>query len=445
MASTSDRRRYAIVGTGGRAEMYTRALAADFPETAELVALCDVNQTRMDVHLGVLRDAGLPPVPTYSAKDFDRMLTEQRVNGLVVTTVDRFHDDYIVAGMRAGCDVVTEKPMTIDAARCRRILAAQAETGRRLTVTFNYRYSPVATKVREVLASGAIGEIGSVHFEWTLDTVHGADYFRRWHRDKANSGGLMVHKATHHFDLVNWWIDSAPERVFGLGKLFFYGDENGRRRGLARDYVRAHGNPQAADDPFAIRLEDNPKLQALYLDAEHEDGYFRDQNVFGAGITAEDDMAVTVRYRSGATMSYHLTAYSPWEGYRVMFNGSLGRLELEVTERAFAQSDAAPAPPEAGAVLHGAGPADESAGARLLLRPLWAEPSEIPLPAPEGGHGGGDARMLNDIFGADPEPDPLGRRSSHRDGALSLLTGLAANESFVTGLPVDVADLVDVH
>ena len=46
--------------------------------------------------------------------------------------------------------------------------------------------------------------------EWLLDTRHGADYFRRWHRNKNNSGGLMVHKATHHFDLVNWWMIPTP-------------------------------------------------------------------------------------------------------------------------------------------------------------------------------------------------------------------------------------------
>ena len=60
--------------------------------------------------------------------------------------------------------------------------------------------------------SGVIGDVLSVDFHWMLDTHHGADYFRRWHRNKQNSGGLMVHKATHHFDLVNWWLSSVPER-----------------------------------------------------------------------------------------------------------------------------------------------------------------------------------------------------------------------------------------
>jgi predicted dehydrogenase len=437
MSASTPRTRYAVVGLGSRAQMFVRALSDTHADRTELAAFCDVNRTRMAAHNQTL-DA---PVPAYAAADFGVMLDRERIDAVVVTTVDRTHDEYIVAALRAGCDVVSEKPMTVDAQRCRRILDAQAETGRKVTVTFNYRYNPVHAKVREVLASGAIGEIGSVHFEWLLDTRHGADYFRRWHRDKANSGGLMVHKATHHFDLVNWWIASAPETVFGLGRLFFYGDENGARRGLARPYARAHGEPSAADDPFAIDLAGSPTLKSLYLDAEHEDGYHRDQNVFGPGVSIEDDMAVAVRYRSGATMSYHLTAYSPWEGYHVAFNGSQGRLELDVVENSFVE--AAGANRVAGRALHGA-EAPPAGWSRLTLRRHWEKPVELDLPDAGGaGHGGGDERMLADIFGGDqPGADPLGRAATHRDGALSLLTGLAANRSFETGLPVRADEIL---
>ena len=62
-----------------------------------------------------------------------------------------------------------------------------------------------------------------MHFEWLLDTAHGADYFRRWHRLKDVSGGLLVHKSTHHFDLVNWWLADVPTRVYASGGLKFYG------------------------------------------------------------------------------------------------------------------------------------------------------------------------------------------------------------------------------
>ncbi|GAB3903837.1 Gfo/Idh/MocA family oxidoreductase [Kibdelosporangium lantanae] len=426
-------KRYAVVGTGARAELYVRALARG---AGELVGFADVNATRMAVHNDLVRELGNDPVPTYRADEFLTMLDEQRVDVVIVTTVDRYHDTYIVEALDAGREVITEKPMTVDAPSCAKILEAVHRNDGKLTVTFNYRYNPVHEKVRQVLASGEIGRIGSVHFEWLLDVRHGADYFRRWHRDKANSGGLLVHKATHHFDLVNWWLDAAPARVYASGRLFFYGAENGARHGYARDYTRAHDAPTAASDPFAIHLAEHPWLTKLYLNAEHEDGYQRDQNAFGPGVSIEDDLAVLVHYSTGTHLTYHLTAYSPWEGYRVMFNGSKGRLELEVVENDHVN-------PGRGPAVHGTTANPEAGWATLTVHPFWKPPFAVPLDHSREGHGGADARMLQDIFM--PDDDPLGRRADHRDGALSLLTGFAANQSLVTGEPANVADLLDLR
>ncbi|WP_405855916.1 Gfo/Idh/MocA family oxidoreductase [Streptomyces sp. NBC_01515] len=437
---TARRRRCAVVGLGARAQLFTQALSGPYKDRVELVGFCDVNAHRMAVHSQWIG----ADVPAYAAEDFEEMLRRERVDLVVVCSVDRTHDHYIVRALEAGCDVVTEKPMTTDAPRARRILDARRRTGREVRVAFNYRYNPVHAAVKETLASGAIGEIGSVHFEWLLDLRHGADYFRRWHRDKANSGGLMVHKASHHFDLVNWWLGTAPESVYALGGLFFYGEEAGRRRNLARDYVRAHGSPAAEGDPFAVRLADSPVLSALYLDAEAEDGYHRDQNVFGPGVTIEDDMAVLVSYTSGASLTYHLNAYAPWEGYRIAFNGSGGRLELLVEEstwtRPRARTDGA------SAVMHGAAVGDDAGRTQLLLRRFWEQPTEVKVATGEGGHGGGDVRMLEDLFGGPPTsgPDPLGRAAGATDGARSLVTALAANQSFETGLPVKARDLLEM-
>ncbi|MGC5567233.1 Gfo/Idh/MocA family protein [Streptomyces sp. FR-108] len=444
-SGSASRRRCAVVGLGARARLFTQALAGPYADRVDLVGFCDVNAHRMAVHNDWLTadHPGREPVPAYAAEDFDLMLRRERVDLVVVCSVDRTHDDYIVRALEAGCDVVTEKPMTTDADRARRILAARRRSGREVRVAFNYRYNPVHSAVRELIAAGEIGEVGSVHFEWLLDLRHGADYFRRWHRDKADSGGLMVHKATHHFDLVNWWLGTEPETVFAQGGLFFYGDEAGGRRGLARPYTRAHGSPSAGDDPFAVHLADSPVLSALYLDAEGEDGYHRDRNVFGPGVSIEDDMAVLVRYASGASLTYHLTAYAPWEGYRVAFNGSEGRLELLVEESTWSRPDVRT--DGGSAVLHGADVGDEAGRTELLLRRHWERPREVKVPTGEGGHGGGDVRMLQDLFGPRRSaPDPLGRAADALDGAKSLVTGLAANESFVTGAPVRVRDLLDV-
>jgi predicted dehydrogenase len=326
--------------------------------------------------------------------------------------------------------VVTEKPMTVDAPRCRRILDAVAETGRQVTVAFNYRYNPLHEQVRRLLADGAVGEIGSVHFEWLLDVRHGADYFRRWHRDKRNSGGLMVHKATHHFDLVNWWLESSPELVFGLGSLAFYGRAAAEARGVTQFYDRGTDHPNAKDDPFALSLADGGMLEGLYLNGAKEDGYRRDQSVFSDGISIEDTMNLVVRYRNGAQMSYTLSAYSPWEGYRIAFIGDAGRIELEDLEKSYISA------------VGGEIGQSASESQRVTVFPRWSRPYDATPPAAAGEHGGGDALLLEDIFGEAPPADPLGRRADHIAGARSILTGIAANQAFATGLPVRVDELV---
>ena len=433
----SSRQRHAIVGTGSRSGMFCRALTDTYAATTELVAICDINPLRMaawQAHHGTA-------VPTYAPADFETMIREQRVQTVIVTSIDRTHDDYICRAMEAGCDVISEKPMTIDAARCSRILRTQQATGRRLIVTFNYRYAPRNAKVREVLASGAIGDVQSVHFEWMLDTQHGADYFRRWHRDKANSGGLMVHKSTHHFDLVNWWLGTRPATVMAMGGLRFYGATNAAARGEPRTYARGTGEPAAAGDPFALDLAANEHLKKMYLECESADGYRRDQNVFGPGISIEDDLGVLVRYASGAVMTYHLVAYAPWEGYRVMFNGTKGRLEYDVTERAYTSGGDDDHNFVTNVIGGAAAPIKEPVS--LLLRPHWQPAQLIEIPETnEGGHGGADGRMLADIFAPTGKPDPLGRAAGIIDGAYSILSGIAANQSLATGQPVTVAGLV---
>lgn len=101
-----------------------------------------------------------------------------------------------------------------------------------------------------------------------------------------------MHKSTHHFDLANFWIGSQPEEVFVFGDLIFYGKENAEKRGVTRFYDRATGNPIAKNDPFALYLDENQHLKAMYLEAEQEDGYRRDQSVFGDGISIEDTLGV---------------------------------------------------------------------------------------------------------------------------------------------------------
>jgi predicted dehydrogenase len=422
--------KYAIVGTGGRHAMFRRAVTETYGQANELVGLCDSNEKRLALSANEVPEPKGNGVATYMAADFGRMLSEQRPDKVIVTTPDYLHHEYIIAAMKAGCDVMTEKPMTTDIGRLRAVLDAQRETGRSITVTFNYRYTPARTQLKDILLSGAIGEITAVDFRWHLDRVHGADYFRRWHRYKDKSGGLLVHKSTHHFDLMNWWVGSTPRSVAATGKRVFYTPAMAFELGLGEHAERCHECPVFDKCDYRLDIETDPALRELYLEAEDVDGYFRDRCVFAEDITIEDTMQVEVVYANGVSLNYTLCAYSPWEGFEIKFHGTKGELTHRHVE------------------VHGVfgGVRDKAAAEDAFTTTLHVagqQPRQIDVWTGSGDHGGADPVMLGYLF--DPEhvePDRYNRGSSHIDGAWSILTGIAANASIAGGKTIDVDQLL---
>ena len=156
----------------------------------------------------------------YAPDDFDRMVRETRPDVIVVTCHDAMHHHYVIQALKHDLDVIVEKPLTTDEAKCVAIVKAQARSRGRVRVTFNYRYTAATTKIRELIAAGRIGRVVSVDLNWTLDTWHGSSYFQRWNRLRDMSGGLSIHKACHHFDLVHWWIGQKVSEVYAHGAWY---------------------------------------------------------------------------------------------------------------------------------------------------------------------------------------------------------------------------------
>ncbi|MGW9113379.1 Gfo/Idh/MocA family protein [Microbacterium sp. NPDC055683] len=431
--------RYALIGAGARAQMYLHAMAGVHAAHAELVAWGDVNPGRLAWNARALAAAGLPEPARLDLDDLGAALARSGVERVIVTAPDHAHADVVVASLEAGADVVVEKPLTIDLEGARRIADAVARTGGDVVTTFNYRYSPRNAALREVIARGEIGEVTSVHFEWLLDTSHGADYFRRWHRHKRNSGGLLVHKSSHHFDLASWWLGDEPVRVFASGGLRFYGDVNGARRGAGPRPTRGTTDA-AAGDPFALDLREHDVLRGLYLEQEHHDGYLRDRDVFDAGIDIEDNLSLVIDFARGASMTYALNAHAPWEGYAVAVNGTRGRAELTVVERGSVTPRGVVVDPSAQSDAS-AVDATRPVGDRLVVQPHFGAARMVAIPHAEGGHGGADAALLRDVF-LGPIDDDLERAASWRDGLRAVSVGIAGNASLATGMPVRTDGIV---
>lgn len=402
------KKKYAIVGAGHRAlDMFAIPLASELKPYAELAGICDVNPVRARL----LGDAA-GGVPVFT--DFDAMIRETAPDAVIVTTPDHLHDQYIIRALESGCDVISEKPMTTTADKCRAILEAEKRTGKRVIVSFNCRFMPYVVRVKELLKAGAVGQVRSVMLEWSLSREHGADYFRRWHRQMGSSGGLLVHKSTHHFDMVNWWLDDEPESVFANGRLLFYGPTRSERG--ERCWTCSH---QASCD-FYFDLADNSLMRTMYREAEREDGYYRDQCVFGEDIDIYDTMSLSVQYARGALLTYSLNAYSPYEGWKATFVGTKGRLEAQEYHSGFEAAESAEV---------------------IRLYDVKGELTTIQSRKSEGTHGGGDLLLRRMLFAGDV-PDPLGQMAGSRAGAMSLVIGAAANLSIAQNRPVRIADLL---
>lgn len=438
MSAESTRTRYVILGMGNRCQMYIDAISGPHSDIAELVALADTNPGRVQYYADLVAEQHGQTVETFDPTALTQFIQDKGIDKVIITTPDFTHADLIIEALRAGADAVVEKPLTVDAESSARIAEAVKETGRDVVVTFNYRYSPRNTALKAAIQEGKIGEVTSIDFTWVLDTVHGADYFRRWHRIKENSGGLLIHKSSHHFDLVNWWLADAPARVYASGGLKFYGAEAAAQRGIT---AHERGTRDDSDqDPFALDLRSDERLEKLYLRNEQYDGYRRDQDVFSEGITIEDNLAVIVDYSRGAVLNYSLNAHSPWEGYRVAVNGTEGRLELEVVERAAVLPAAGGAPVDPSVSEDGQSSTLRSKGERLILQRHWEQAQEIEIVNGEGSHGGGDKLLLADIFRG-PGEDPYRRPAGLVDGVNAIAVGICGNKSLATGLPVTVAEV----
>ncbi|HBY07103.1 MAG TPA: hypothetical protein DEH22_04710, partial [Chloroflexi bacterium] len=144
----------------------------------------------------------------------------------------------------------------------------------------------------------------------------------------------------------------------------------------------------------------------------------------------EDNMQAVVNYRNGASLSYSLHAFMPWEGYLVTFNGSQGRLEHTCMETSYISGD-------------GSIPGELiPQGTKISVHPHFQPAYDVEVDETGGGHGGADPVLMADIFAPERPADPYLRAADQRSGAYSILTGIAANRSIESGRPIRVDSLV---
>ena len=388
----------------------------EIQNTAELVGVFDINIGRA-AYVG--NELG---VPAYA--DFDQMLEEQRPDCIIVTSADYAHAEYIVRGLDLGYEVWAEKPMCITADQCRAILEAEKRNDRKIGVCFNMRYMNTILQIKEVIDSGFLGTIYNVNFEWLLTkdytsrhSGHGASYYRRWNAYMEKSGGLLLTKSTHHFDMINWFINGRPKRVSAFGRLREYG-KNGTFRG-----ERCSNCAYAQQCRYHYNISEFN--QKMFVDHEQYDGYKIDRCVYDEAIDSYDTMNLIVEYTNGVLMSYSESSAAMYEGFKLFINGSDARLEVQSFSSGGVKSDEHPD------YIRIIKPGSEDENITVIDK----------APALAGSHGGADDAMKRVLFlGEAPEFEY--QKAGSIDGAYSILIGAAANESIRTGKIIDIDELI---
>lgn len=211
MGMAQERRlRVGIVGAGHWAQ------EAHIPgfrscDEVDLVALCDVDRARAE------RVASAAGIPAWygSAQE---MLASARLDLVGVVTPDDSHPADVRTAIAAGAHVLCEKPLAVTVADARTLAEAAAAAGVRTKVGFTFRAAPAAMRLRELVASGELGEPHLLTaFQQNAQFLDPARPFH-WKMDPTRTGGgAIVEYGSHTLDLARWLMGEAT-RVCATGR-----------------------------------------------------------------------------------------------------------------------------------------------------------------------------------------------------------------------------------
>ncbi|MBR7108070.1 MAG: Gfo/Idh/MocA family oxidoreductase [Lentisphaeria bacterium] len=394
-------KKVALVGASMRASAFIGVLRKNFADAYQIIGVMDIDPGKMK---GFCETYELD-VPKYT--DFDKMCDELAPDMVIVTTVDVYHAEYIIKALDRKIACVSEKPLCINPQQCRDILAAQARNPEVFAVTsHNARYFPMCLKMKEIIQSGAIGKVMRMEYAEMLDRQHGTSYFRRWNSRRKFSNGLQLHKSCHHFDKMNFLLDSRAKEVMAMGTLTAYGKDAPHKFEGTNCRTCAHAG-------------ECPDFKSYDKKMFQSELYTPDMCIYSPEIDIEDNYSASIMFENGVLCSYSLCAHAQYEGEIIIIEGDKGRIEARNTyQREVVTSDGD---------VH-----DDKLVWNSTLRIYRFRENgfeEIEVPQGEGGHGGADLGVFGDIFCNPPSP----RVPSLMDGVQAVLIGTAVVESIHTG------------
>ncbi|NLE99970.1 MAG: Gfo/Idh/MocA family oxidoreductase [Anaerolineales bacterium] len=378
MASLDAQLRIGMIGVSGRGGLWRHWHA---PEgRSVVVAGVDIKPEALEAFRS--QHGGRP----FTSTDYREMLARPDVDAVAVTSPDFCHEEHAVAALEAGKHVFCEKPLAITIEGCDRILRAWQRAGSRLMVGFNMRYMSIFRVMREIIESGAIGEVRAA---WVRHFVGmGGDfYYHDWHATRANATSLLLQKGSHDIDMIHWLTGQYTARTSAFGSLDFFGGD--RPNDLTC--------PACPERETCTEAMDGPRVQCA----------FRQE------VDVEDNQVMIMQLDGGVKAAYLQCHFTPDYHRNYTIIGTEGRIENSEP--------------------------DMKVWLKTRRSNTWRELADrtYTIKPAAGGHGGADPVITRDFVdmcldGKEPLATPLA-------GRMSVAAGVCAAQSLRNGgAPVDV-------
>ena len=220
-----------LIGAGNRGrDVYGRYICRH-PQQFRLVAVADPATTRREK----VAEQHQLPVERQFASWEDLLQQSQMAQAAIIATPDQSHTQPALAALKAGYDVLLEKPMAIRQEDCVRLVQVSEEEGRLLQISHVLRYTPVMQKVKHILESGSLGELITVSHRENVSFWHMAhSYVRGNWRNAKEASPMILAKCSHDFDLLYWFLERECTHLSSIGTLLHFNTEQAPQHGPER-------------------------------------------------------------------------------------------------------------------------------------------------------------------------------------------------------------------
>lgn len=413
-----------LIGAGNRGETYTNIMR-EFPEKFKVVAVVEPVLSRRN-HVKNLHN-----IPDDLCFDnYNDLFKKGKIADLaIIATQDRMHFEPAMQAIRLKYDLLLEKPLAPNAEECLRIMRAAQENNVRVIVCTVLRYTQLFSSVKDILDSGRIGEVVSVNHEECVGNVHQSHSFVRgnW-GNEARSSNMLLAKSCHDLDLIPWLIGKKCEKIQSFGTLTYFTQKNAPAGAPERCI---DGCPHSATCPYdAVKLylddKDNYWFRSTSTmcqeptDADVEDALRTKQYgkcVYRCDNDVVDHQTVNMLFEGGVTATFTMCAFN--KGGRFLhIMGTMGELHASLEED----------------------------GCIKIYDFLSKEITETPMHAIDGvvgGHGGGDAGIVNSVYDYLVTDMQVKSIPSIEESCHNHILVFAAEQSRLTNQVIDVNTFIE--